>query len=289
MRLALPTCADLPTWEVDDRPLHAALRARGAEVSFPVWDDPSVDWAAFDAVLIRTTWDYQEKLPAFLAWAGAASAAARLFNPLEIVRWNTRKTYLRDLAARGLPVTPTVWLEGRSADVGALLAERGWRRGFLKPVVGATARETLRFDDSPAGLAAADAHLARLLPVEPMMLQPYLSSVETEGELSAIYLDDQLTHCVQKIPVPGDYRVQDDFGASDRPARFSPTEQDFVEAVMARVRADFGRPLYARVDFLRGEHGPLLNELEMVEPSLFFRHAPAAAEVLAEGLIARLR
>jgi len=295
LTLALPTCANLPGWEVDDAPLHAALRARGARVERPVWDAPSVDWAAFDAVLIRTTWDYQEKLPAFLRWAERVSEVSRLLNPLAVTRWNTRKTYLRDLEADGARIAPTVWLAaGTDAAVLApralqgLLAERGWDRAFLKPVVGATARETLRFGADAEGIAAASAHLARLLPREGMMLQPYLTRVETEGEFSAIVIDGRVTHCVQKVPVAGDYRVQDDFGASDGPAVLSDEERRFAAGVMDLARARFPDLLYARVDFLRDAAGrPCLNELELVEPSLFFRHAPAAAEALADALISR--
>ena len=289
LNLALPTCANLPGWEVDDAPLHAALRARGAAVSLPVWDDPAVDWAAFDAVLIRSTWDYQEKLPAFLGWAARVAAASRLLNPLEVVRWNTHKTYLRDLEAAGAHITPTIWLEqGSAPDLSALLAERGWGRAFLKPMVGATARETLRFSADADGLQDASAHLARLLPAEGMMLQPYMARVETEGEFSVIVIDGQVTHSVQKIPTPGDYRVQDDFGASDRPVSLPTSDVSFALKVLELARDRFDDLLYARVDFLRDAVGrPCLNEVELVEPSLFFRHAPAAAETLADALIAR--
>jgi len=287
MKIALPTCSNLPDWEVDDRPLHEALRGRRATVERPVWDDPSVDWASYDAALIRTTWDYQEKLPAFLDWAARASAVTRLLNPLSVVRWNTRKVYLRDLEADGAHITPTVWLEaGSTVDLPAVLAEQGWERAFLKPVVGATARETLRFDTG--SVAKAEAHLARLLPSEGMMLQPYMARVETEGEFSAIVIDGRVTHCVQKVPVAGDYRVQDDFGASDGPVTLSSAELNFATEVMAMAQARFADLLYARVDFLRDADGrACLNELELVEPSLFFRHGPDAPGLLADALIAR--
>lgn len=297
MLLALATRSELPSWEVDDAALHRALAARGARFECPVWDDPAVDWRRFDAVLIRTTWDYQDKLASFLGWAERTAAATRLDNPWPVVRWNTHKHYLRDLAAAGVPLAPTVWLErGGRVDVAAVVRQHGWAEGFVKPCVGATARETLRFAATRSGCAAAQAHVDRLLPHEDLMLQPFLPAVLTRGEWSAVFVDGAITHCVRKIPVPGDYRVQDDFGARDEPYAASAAERELAVAAMAAaVRAGGpcpgadGRPLlYGRADFLWADGGCVLTELELVEPSLFFRHAPHAADRLAAVWLRRL-
>lgn len=287
----MPTCSNLPDWEVDDAALHAALRARDADIIRPVWDEAGFDWSSCDACLIRTTWDYQEKHDAFVAWAEHVSKQTRLFNPFEVVRWNTHKSYLRDLEERGIPVIQTVWLDaGTDIDVERVLAKRGWTRAFLKPAIGATARETLRFEATPAGIAEAEAHLHRLLPNETMLLQPYLDSVETQGELSAIFLGGRFSHGVRKIPVAGDYRVQDDFGAHDEPATLTNDELALAQRCVAAVEEAGGVPLlYARTDFLRDHDGQLrLSELELSEPSLFFRHAPTAAATLADALLQRI-
>ena len=276
MRLALATCSTVPNWEVDDRVFHEALRMRNIDAPQVVWDDQTADWSAFDAVLIRTTWDYQEKRDAFVAWAERVTVP--LYNPADIVRWNTHKFYLRDLEARGVPIVPTEWLvRGTEPDITSLCRARGWRRSFLKPCIGATARETLRFE---AGDPAAQAHATRLLAHEDLMLQPYLARVETEGELSAVFVDGQLTHGVRKVPVPGDYRVQDDFGAKDYLI-------DFPDVGLARrtIEAAGSRLLYGRADFLIADDGLQLTELELVEPSLFFRHSVNAADVLADALV----
>ena len=161
-------------------------------------------------------------------------------------------------------------------------------------MIGATARETLRFDADPAGIAEAQAHLERTLAVEDMMVQPYLERVETEGEVSAIYIDGRLSHAVQKIPVAGDYRVQDDFGATDFPVDLTDERLEAANAVLQAAERKFahlGRHplLYARVDFLFGDAGELLlTELELVEPSLFFRHGPEAPGLLADALKRRM-
>lgn len=287
MKIALASCRDLPDWEVDDKPLEAALTARGVDIVKPAWDDPQVNWSKFDACLIRTTWDYSERRDAFVAWAKKVAISTKLFNPAETVRWNTDKRYLKSLAERGVPTIETVWIEpGEHVDVAALLRERGWSRGFIKPVVGASSRATLRFDDSADGIAAAQQHLDMYAAREAMMMQPYLAMVETEGEYSVIFVDGKPAHGVRKVPVPGDYRVQDDFGAHDE--SWTPTDEELATAQHA-IRAGGQGLLYGRVDFLRGNDGKLLmNELELVEPSLFFRHGKQTAELLADALLARV-
>ena len=299
MLLALATRSDLPTWEVDDRHLHAALNELGVRFEQPVWDDPAVDWRRYQGVLVRTTWDYHDKLPAFRAWCTRVAAVAPLHNPAAVLHWNTHKHYLRELAAVGVPIAPTVWLErGDRVDVAALVRAHGWREAFLKPCVGATARETLRVANTVAGLTAAEQHVARLLPHEDLMLQPFLGEVLVRGEWSAVFVDGVITHCVRKIPVAGDYRVQDDFGARDEPFEPTRAERELAQRTMAVAHqvggpcpgAD-GRPLlYGRADFLWADDGrSVLTELELVEPSLFFRHRPAAAMALARAWLARLR
>lgn len=301
MRIALATCTKLPDWEVDDRPLHEALRARGVEIATPAWTDRSFDWSRCDACLIRTTWDYVPQREAFLGWSRMVDAYSRLFNPHAIVEWNTHKGYLRDLELRGIPVIPTIWLKaGRDqAEWREGLEVAGWKRGFFKPVVGAAAHDTIRFDVTSDGLRAAERHLASLAPGRPMMLQPYLSRVETEGEYSVILIDGEPTHAVRKYPIPGDYRVQDDHGGKDEPATLDADTMALAKRIV-QVAGDWNRDasgardekplLYARVDLLRDDAGELrLTELEVVEPSLFFRHGPNAAGQLADALLARLR
>jgi hypothetical protein len=123
--LALATRSDLPAWEVDDRHLHRELASRGVAFEQPVWDEPTIDWRRFDAVLIRSTWDYQDKRPGFLAWSERVAAVTRLHNPARVVRWNTHKHYLRDLASAGVPQAPTVWLaRGHRVDLASLLGAR---------------------------------------------------------------------------------------------------------------------------------------------------------------------
>lgn len=286
--IALASCAPLPPVEDDEAPLRDALITLGYAVTEPVWDDATVDWRGFAAVILRMTWDYSERLPAFLAWAAQTSTLTRLVHDIDIVRWNTDKRYLRDLSEEeGFALAPTVWLErGDRVALDQLLAGRRWVQGLIKPRIGANARETLRFDVTPAGIAMAQAHLDRLLPDEPLILQAYLPSVEREGELSACFVDGDYTHGVRKTPVGGDFRVQEDYGATDVAHVFTSEELGLAKAIVDAAQRRLGQPLlYARVDFLRSADGALLlNELEIVEPCMFFRHGPHAGQRLAEAV-----
>jgi hypothetical protein len=292
MRLALATCTNLPGWEKDDIPFQEAITRLGGTYECVAWDNPDAQWDAYDACVIRTTWDYMERQSDFVAWARSVGKQTRLFNDPRVIDWNTDKQYLRDLSNVGIPIAPSVWMEkGSIVDLNAILAAKGWDKAFLKPQVGASARETLRF--TRLEVPEAQAFLQRVLARENMILQPYIKSVETDGEISAIFFDETLSHCVQKVPVPGDYRVQDDFGAKDFPITPPPTVVEIAQAALVGARSllEVSEPLlYARADFLKMESGDyVLNELELVEPSLFFRHSETAGTELASLIQRRLR
>ena len=293
-RVALVSCSDLPAYEVDDHPLWEALRAHDVELMLPVWDDEHFDWGSCDLVIPRTTWDYQGRWPEFLAWMREVDQETLLLNPIALMEWNLDKRYLRDLPI-GQP--PTIWLTQRALDgeaevdtatqeVLARCAERGWERAFLKPHIAASAFGTLRFSPRARGDdLKLSAHLAEWLPRRTMLLQPYLREVEEVGERSLIYFNGVYSHSVRKVPVDGDYRVQDDYGASDMPWEPPVEWRRQCEALLSTLDEV---PLYARCDFLSGPEGePWLIELELIEPSLFFRHDPQSPGRFAEAILAR--
>jgi glutathione synthase/RimK-type ligase-like ATP-grasp enzyme len=264
-------------------------------IAHPVWDDASWHPNEFDAVVIRTTWDYTSRRDEFVARVEAMAREVPVFNAPPLVRWNTEKSYLRSLEGAGVRIPPTRWLGSHEgSELGEWLEEGGWSRGFLKPTVGAAASNTLRFTNDAVGLARAAEHLSTLPMGTPMMLQPYLESVESLGEYSFIVMDGTITHGVRKVPVPGDYRVQDLFGAWEEAVTPSQAQRTFVHRVLdaaQQVGPDVAYPLlYARVDLLQDDAGEMcLNELELVEPSLFFRHEPRASGRLVKGLLKRLK
>lgn len=286
--MALATCARLADGVADDEPLRAALRERSIHPRPVVWNDAAVDWRDHDLVLLRSTWDYMERRDEFLDWGRRVESHSRLWNPAATVEWNTHKSYLARFEARGVPSIPTLFLaQGSVVDLAAVLDERRWSRAFLKPAVGATARKTTRFTSDPGRLTDVQIRLEQDLMVEDMLLQPYLSRVETDGEVSVMFVDGALTHAVQKIPVPGDYRTQDDFDATDQPYELTGLERDLAWQAAGAIETPWH---YARIDFLRGDDGGLLlTEVELVEPVLFFLQVPDAAVRLAEAVVRELR
>ena len=298
MRIALANQLNASEFAADDEHYLEALRQAGVDAQLAAWDDPGVDWASFDAVQVRTTWNYHEHLNDFLAWCRRVSALTHLENPAPLISWNAQKLYLRHLEASGIAIVPTRWFQqGTSLDeatLGSAVRALGAHRGFLKPAIGANASGTLAFElEQDRAPVEACEHLSTAGKHSTMMLQPYLSSVEQSGELSLIYFAGELSHCVRKVPKAGDYRVQDDHGATDFPAKPSSEALHLAQRCL-RLIADLPfmtqSCLYARVDLMSGLDGrPCVGELELIEPSLFFRHDPQAAGRLVRALLSRLK
>jgi glutathione synthase/RimK-type ligase-like ATP-grasp enzyme len=279
--VVLATSAALPGLHHDDEPLLDALSAAGVPWRVLAWDDPSVDWAAAALVVIRSTWDYVPRRAEFVAWARRVGSVTTLWNPAEVVAWNTDKRYLRRLAGAGVDIVPTRWLDrGDRAALPALLEEAGWSEAVVKPAVSAGAIGTVRCTRSEA--AALQDHLDGLLETGDVMVQPYVAGVETEGEISVVWIDGALTHAMRKLPLEGDFRVQEEFGG-----RYARTELDDGLRAAAQAVIDLMDPAcrYARVDLVPGPQGQRwLIEIELVEPQLFLRHEPSAATRLADAI-----
>jgi glutathione synthase/RimK-type ligase-like ATP-grasp enzyme len=280
---------DLPILGDVDRPLVDALDRRGVHVHRPVWHDGDVAWDRYDLALVRTTWDYHHRRDEFVAWASRAAAATQLWNPADVLRWNTHKSYLLELEERGAPVVPTAWLgQGDTIELAVLLAARGWPRAIVKPAVGASADGLLRVDTvaGPEALDAGQRHLDELLADGDAMVQPYLDAVERRGELSVVVVDGEVTHAVRKRPAAGEFRIQEEYGGRAEPEPVAPEV-----AALARwiVEATATPLLVARVDLLEDATGALqLAELEVTEPDLFLEAAPDAAERLATAIVDRV-
>jgi len=248
-----------------------------------VWDDPDFDWSMPRLSVIRSTWDYHLRHDDFLAWVDRVSALSALWNPPQVIRWNTHKSYLRDMEARGIPIIPTEWLDaGFQVDLNALLSARGWAKAVLKPVVSLDAYGTEIIE--PAAITTGHSSQHERLLTRDMMLQPYISAVETSGERSLIFIDGHFSHAVRKPSVFEEEPFHGEREYTVVPAALD--EATLAEAALGSVGFD---TLYARVDVVRNDSGDLrLMELELVEPSLFFSLVPEAAERMASAIAARL-
>lgn len=284
MKLALATAIQAMSLDEDLAPLREACAAAGLDVEVLAWDDPTVGWARFDAVLLRSTWNYMDHLPAFLAWCEHVDRASTLWNSPDVVRWNTDKRYLGDLAGRGVPVIESHYLA--PGDDPAALPDLD--EFVVKPTVSAGSRDTARY--ARAERAAAVAHARRLLDAgRHVLVQPYLRAVDEQGETALLFFDGEFSHAIRKAPLlrRGEAPASHLSSPSSIQAR-EPSEAERHVAAQVLAALPFGTLPYARVDLLPSPAGPQLLELELTEPAFFLRHAEGAAARLAAGLARRL-
>lgn len=257
-------------WEhgLQFRALSPACAARGIELREVVWDDPELDPSAWDAFVVGTTWDYQERSHAFLARLEEIAASRPLWNDLATLRWNLDKGYLRELEARGVGIVPTIFTD--RVDEHAL--EQAFARFetddlVAKPVVGAGAWRQVRVRRGEALPPREE-----LPPDGAVMLQPFLPAVQEEGEYSFLFFGGTFSHCACKRPGAGDYRVQSIYGGHELVHDARDEDIAACRAVLGAVDVDL---LYARVDMIRGPSGDLLlMELELVEPYFYPEQGP---------------
>lgn len=283
---AFLTTDDLEGYVQDDDLLHPPLGNLGWRVDSVPWRRSGVDWGRYDLVVIRSTWDYQHDPDAFLDVLGRIEASGSLLaNDLWLVRWNHRKTYLRELESRGVPIVPTVW--GHDLDDATLgTLHRDLGGGIVvKPVIGASAGDTFRLpgDPDPAQSARACAALRG----RDFMAQPFMDAIVDEGEFSLFYFAGELSHGVLKTPARGDFRVQEEHGGRLRAVTPEPRLRQRAEAVLGALPSP---PVYARVDLVRsagsggGDDDFLLMEVELIEPSLYLRLDDGAPGRFARAL-----
>ena len=302
-RLALATCAELPDLDPDDQLLRDALVERGVPVDVAVRDDPTIDWASYQHVVVRSTWDYTERQAQFVDWTRRVEQTSELLNPADVIAWNTDKTYLADLEERGLPIVPTIWLDPAKNMTSRAINSRlpAFGEFVIKPTISAGSRDTGRYDASATQQRMlAITHAKNLMAVgRRVMLQRYLRGVDTVGETGLVFLDGVFSHAVRKSALlSGPFRPADLDGALYRGEVIAPREPsaeeravgDRVVEALADIFPTAGHPfLYTRVDVIPDEDGkPVILEVELTEPSLFFQHGPGSAERAADAIAARL-
>ncbi|MDX2235267.1 MAG: hypothetical protein NW200_12285 [Hyphomonadaceae bacterium] len=274
---------ELPAPDAEDFALAAPLgMALGISLEIRRWDDPDIAAQGFAAALVRSTWDYADRVDAFIARLTALEAAAvRVFNPPAVVRWNARKTYLEDLAEQGAPTIPTLWAANAAPELVARAFETFEAAEIvIKPQLGAGSRQTIRLKRN--AWTTADLIGA---PTAAVMIQPFLPGIQTTGETSLFYFGGAPAHVIQKRPAPGGWYANVD-GARFVRGQASPAQRAAAEQVLSLAPAGM---LYARVDLVDGADGrPRLIELEAIEPYLFFGFAPDAAAVFVDAVRAAL-
>jgi glutathione synthase/RimK-type ligase-like ATP-grasp enzyme len=284
-RCAFLTTDSLENFVCDDELAYAPLRELGWEVEAVPWRRPGVDWDRFEAVVIRSTWDYQADPEAFLSVLEEIDGStARLENPLHLVRWNLRKTYLLDLMRRGIEVVPTCCCRDlRFARLLPLFDRFRVDEIVVKPVVGANADDAFRLRRSASRELVRE--VERRFKDREFLAQPFLDDVLREGEFSLFFFGGEHGHTILKTPQPGDFRVQEEHGGIIRAVRAEP---DLLEAARRAMEALPVDPLYARVDLVRSGGRFVVMEFELIEPALYFRMDSGSAERFARIFDARM-
>lgn len=284
--VAFATYEQSPELTDDDRLVADILRRRGIEVHPAVWDAAGVDWARFDLVIIRSTWDYHVKPGPYEEWVrGFLSRPNQLWNPPAVVLPNLSKRYLIDLARQGVNVVPTVCTEaGDGQPLRAIIEHHGWDEVVVKPAVSASGSGTWR--TSRASAEGDQEKFGAQSRAHDVLVQPYCPEVASCGEWSLIFFDGEYSHAVLKKPAERDFRVQRHLGGT--PVAAAPGAR-LVAQALAILQKVGGPLLYARVDGIARGGDFVLMELELNEPFLFLSLSEGAAARFAAAIVRILR
>jgi len=277
--VTIVTHAAMPDGAPDDVALAAALRERGCDARFAVWNDDGVDWSATPLTVIRSTWDYHHTPTAWAAWLRRVNTQTRTVNPASLVAWNSDKAYLLELERAGVPIIPTVLLDG-AIDLADKCRRRGWDDVVIKPAIGASSIGARRFQGGAIAVAGAE-HGRALLSRGRALLQPYQAAIEIERERALVYIGGVFSHAFTK---PGFHTALN--GDALQRHEPSPEEVRLGQQVIAALPEPAS---VARIDILPGGNGPLLMEAELIEPQLAFHLRPQAADALADLLLDQQR
>ncbi len=282
--VALATSAAVGGITDDDLLLARELEARDYNVQAAVWNDPDVSWGSFHGVVLRSTWDYHLHADAFRAFTRQLEQlGVALWNPAPLVRWNSDKSYLRDLAAHGVRTAPTRWVgQHEHASLADIVNEEQWEQFVVKPSVSASAYRTWRGSLSEAALL--ETNFRGMITHGGVLVQPFIEAIVDIGELSLLFYGGVFSHAVLKRPRADDFRVQREHGGSSEPIDAPQAAIDAATTALAASEQLHGASAYARVDgcIMDGEF--VLMELELIEPDLYLRMHPDAPRRLADAL-----
>lgn len=274
----------------DERLLREPLLARGIDVQTIPWERAGVKWASFDAIIIRSTWNYHLRWPEFSDWLASLEAQrVQVLNPVAMLRWNIDKTYLGTLGALGVRTLPTVFVTcGSQADLAEIIKRQGWERAVIKPTISAGGDNTWRITREEA--AEQQARFSEQLQHSTLMVQQFADHI-SDGEWSFHFFNGVYSHTALKVPAAGEMFVHAHRGGTTHPVQ--PTSQQIAEAanVVHAVEQTLGMlPLYARVDMVEHAGALTLMELELVEPYLYMPFGdPYVRDRFADAIALRVR
>lgn len=266
---------------LEDNLVKEALEKLDMKVARKSWSDPNFDWSSTKFILFRTTWDYFDRFDEFMNWLDQVSKVTTLLNSGNIIRWNIDKHYMLDLQKAGVHICETYFIEkGSTASLQELVNKYKLETFVIKPCVSGGAFHTYKIKKEE--IEEYETLFQKLISDYSMMLQPFQYNIVSKGEISMMVMNGTYTHAILKTAKEGDFRVQDDYGGSVHDYVASPEEIAYAENA---VKSCPEMPIYARVDVFLDNHNKLaLAELELIEPELWFRNHPEAADELAKGI-----
>ena len=266
---------------LEDKLLQNALENKGLKVGKKAWCDTEFDWSKTKFAIFRTTWDYFEKINKFMVWLEKTKYKTTFINSIENIKWNIDKHYLLDLKSKGINIADTLYIEkGQKTTLRELFIKKKWERAVIKPAISGAARETHQITQK--NLHIYENKFKKLIQKECMLFQEFMNNIIIQGEISLIIIGKKYSHAVKKNAKKGDFRVQDDYGGSVEP--YIPSNSEIVFAEKCVKKSPFS-PIYSRVDIVYDNNKKLsLCELELIEPEIWFRNYPKAAEMLAKEI-----
>ncbi|MBT8047286.1 MAG: hypothetical protein HKO99_02180 [Xanthomonadales bacterium] len=283
---AFLTLCERGDFVIDDEHAIQPLAELGWRVSTVSWRQVEIPWREFDAVIVRSTWDYWNDVAAFLEALENIDRETRLANPLDTVRWNLEKTYLADLENSGVGIVPTIWPAEVQPDSFAAWSEQlACEDLVIKPVVGANGDKAFRVSAADA-LERREA-ISRCFDNRRALVQRFMPHILDEGEYSLFYFNGAFSHAILKVPAPSEFRSQEERGADVQPVA---PEKRLLQCGQRALKAIAETPLYARIDFVRNDNGDfVIMELELIEPSMYLRTDPGAPMRFARAIDQRFR
>jgi hypothetical protein len=281
-KCVLLTMDDASFFDVYDSLLHAPLAELGWQAYDISWRDQTVDWNDYDAVIIRSPWDYQDHFEEFLqVLEKIQQSKALLANPLDLVKWNINKRYLAELEKKSVELVPTIWGNQLSNEqLMSAFSHFKTEKLIIKPGISAGAFDTFLLDQQQAQKKSKE--LVSLFNQREFMIQPFMQNIVDEGEFSLFYFNHQYSHCILKSPKQDDFRVQEEYGG--RLTSITP-EDHLKQAAELALKAIPYDALYARLDFVRTGSGFAIMEAELIEPSLYFNMDPLSATRFSQAFI----
>ncbi|MBC7747976.1 MAG: hypothetical protein H7Z76_05250 [Methylotenera sp.] len=281
MKIALLTCEKLPDLNPEDQKIIPALAQHNIESSAVIWSDKTVNWTDFDYLIFRNTWDYFEKETEFKIWLDhIENLGIKTLNPIEVIKQNIHKFYLREMEQQGITILPTLFIEKTGHLDLAKRIPSHWKKAVIKPAFSAGSYLTEVFDVSNS--TEIDQQYATIALEKELLVQEFMPQIQTLGETSFIFFNKKFSHAVNKKPVEGDFRVQSLFGGIYTLVHPS---QDLIQKAQKVVDTFKEDLLYARVDGILIDQELYLMEVECIEPDLYFNLSENSLERFVASIV----